>query len=160
MCRFVIDLKAILNNFNCAKGKLCPGVKICAVVKANAYGFGSEKIAKLLDKKADYFAVARLSEFLRLKKIGIKTPVIILSSLLENDMKVAIKNGAELTVSSVESLKAVNDYAKSNKIIANVHLKVDTGMSRFGFNDLKEFMEENQISTVKELKTLLKERVQ
>ena len=54
-------------------------------------------------------------------------------------MKVAIKNGAELTVSSVESLKAVNDYAKSNKIIAKVHLKVDTGMSRFGFNDFKEF---------------------
>ena len=60
MCRFVVDLKAVLDNFNKAKKELGSGVKICVVVKANAYNFGVEKIAKLLEMQTDYFAVARL----------------------------------------------------------------------------------------------------
>lgn len=139
MCRFVIDLKGILGNFNKAKKKLSENVKICAVVKANAYGFGVEKIAKLLDNQADYFAVARLSEYLKLKKIGIKTPILILSPLLEQDMQIAIKNGAEITIASFEGLLCAINYAAEHNLCAKVHLKVDTGMNRYGFKDLKEF---------------------
>ncbi len=139
MCRFVIDLKAILDNFSKAKKKLCNGVKICAVVKANAYGFGAEKIAKLLENQTDYFAVARLSEFLKLKKIGIKAPILILSPLLESDMKIAIKSGAEIVITSTETLLCAIKFAKEYQVQAKVHLKVDTGMNRYGFKDVNEF---------------------
>ncbi|MBQ7467083.1 MAG: alanine racemase [Clostridia bacterium] len=141
MCRFLIDLKAILDNFNKAKKKLGSGVEICVVVKANAYGFGAEKIAKLLEMQADCFAVARMSEFLKLKEYKIKKPVLILSPLLKNDMKIAIKNGAEITIASIESLLFALSYAKEQNTVAKVHLKVDSGMNRYGFKDLKEFKE-------------------
>ena len=141
MCRFIIDLKAVLDKFNDTKKRLNDGVKVCAVVKANAYGFGIEKITKLLENRVDYFAVARISEFLKIKKNGIKTPVLILSPLLDKDLKIAIKNGAEITVNSLQIAENIENIAKQNNMHAKVHVKVDSGMNRYGFKDFKEYKE-------------------
>ena len=138
MCVFRVDLKEILNNFNKVKSILDKKTKICVVAKANAYGFGIKKICSLLKLKADYFAVARLSEFLKIKELDIKKPILILSPLLENDMKVAIAQGAEIEISNLFMLEMANKIASRKKTLAKVHLKLDTGMSRYGIKDAKE----------------------
>jgi len=141
MCVFKINLKEILANFNRAKARVNKGVKICAVVKADAYGFGVKKICTLLDKKTDYFAVARLSEFLQLEKLKVKKPILLLSPLLSSEQSVAVERGAELTVDSLKMLQCVNSIAKKKHKVAKIHLKLDTGMSRFGIKTLEELQE-------------------
>ncbi len=137
MCEFEINLKEILNNFNKVRSELKKNVKICAVVKANAYGFGARKICQLLNHKADYFAVARLSEFLKIKDIT-KKPILILSPLSEVELKSAIENGAEISVSDLKTLKNINKIALKKGKMAKIHVVLDTGMNRFGLKTEKE----------------------
>lgn len=142
MCEFEINLKEILKNFNEVKNCLDENVKVCVVVKANAYGFGAGKICQLLNYKADYFAVARLCEFLKIREI-VSKPVLILSPLSENEMRVAVSKNAEISISDVESLVQVNKIAKRKNKIAKIHVALDTGMNRFGIKtevDLKKFL--------------------
>ena len=90
----------------------------------------------------DYFAVARVYEVEKLRRAGIYNKILILSPI--NDMKqliVALKLKAEITIIDKQTLLLVNSIAESLNIIANVHIKVDTGMNRFGVKDLNEFKE-------------------
>lgn len=151
MCEFVINLKEILRSFDKAKSFLSKKTKMCVVVKANAYGFGAPKICQLLNIKADYFAVARLSEFLKIENIA-KKPVLILSPLFENEMKVAIEKGAELSIDSIEMLICANKIAGAKHKIAKVHLVLDTGMNRFGIKQLSEL--ERFLCVLKEMKNV------
>ena len=139
MCEFVVSTKDILLNFKRAKNKLDVGTKICGVVKADAYGFGVKQIYQLLKNKVDYFAVARLNEFLELKSFECNTPCLILSPLSSDDLELAISQGAEITVSSIENINEIDELAKRYQTKVKVHLKVDTGMNRFGFNNFNEF---------------------
>jgi len=148
MCEFVVDTKEILLNLKKAKNKLNVGTKICAVVKADAYGFGVKKIYELIKDKVDYFAVARLSEFLELKSFGLEKPCLILSPLFGEDLELAISQNAEITVSSCENIIEISEIAKKYQTKARIHLKVDTGMNRFGFNSITEFKK-----AVKQIKT-------
>jgi len=136
MCKFVVNLSDVLDNFNKIKSTLDKNVKVCVVVKANAYGFGMPKIVNLLKNRADFFAVARLSEFWEYKKLKVELPCLILSPLYGNNLKVAIKNGAHITLSSSCDLTEVDSLAKKMGVVANVHLKIDTGMARFGYTSL------------------------
>lgn len=138
MCLFSVNLKEILSNFDKTKKILNKNVKVCAVVKANAYGFGLEKICLLLKHKADYFAVSRINEFLKLKQMKIFKPILILSPLLKKEMNIAVENGAEITVSNQEQLESLNCIAKKKKKIAKIHIALDTGMSRFGIKTKQE----------------------
>ncbi len=134
MCKFVVNLREILDNVNYIKNKADKSTKVCAVVKANAYGFGMAKICTLLKSSVDYFAVAKLSEFIKYKALNIDVPCIILSPLYGKDLNLAIKEGAEFTISTCTSIKDIEEIAKSYDVRAKVHIKVDTGMSRYGYN--------------------------
>lgn len=151
MCEFVVNLKEILKSFDKAKSNLSKGVKVCLVLKANAYGFGANKICSLLKFKADYFAVARLSEFLKIKELTTK-PILILSPLTQNEIKVAVEHGGEISVGSVENLKIVNMVAKSKKKTAKIHIVLDTGMNRFGVKTFAEL--EKMLDLVAEMKNV------
>ena len=109
-------------------------------MKANAYGFGMEKIAKNIRNIVDYFAVARVYELIKLRNAGVYNKVLILSPIIDNTQILqAIKYNGDITVSSAEELEKVNRIALSHSEIAKVHLKVDTGMNRFGVKSLSEF---------------------
>ena len=136
MSKFVIYLGEILKNLNSIKSAI-KKTKICAVVKANAYGFGYKKICYLLRNSVDYFAVSCLKEFLDYKELEINVPCLILSPLNKKDMLVAIENGAEITLTSVESLKCAQEIAKKKNRRVNAHLKLDTGLSRYGISDVQ-----------------------
>ena len=73
-----IDLDAIEYNYKNVRAKLPDGVKLLAVIKADAYGHGAVEIGRFLSGKCDFFGVACIEEALELKKAGIETPIIVL----------------------------------------------------------------------------------
>ncbi len=139
MCEFVVSTKDILDNLKKVKNKLKTNTKVCAVVKANAYGFCLEKIVNLIKEKVDYFAVARFDEFVELRKYDDIKPCLILSPLYDKELEEAIRLKAEITVSLNSDVELIDKLAQKYQVKAKIHLKVDTGMSRFGFNDFLEF---------------------
>lgn len=123
-----IDYNAILSNAYYFKST-CK-TKLCAVVKNNAYGHGLLKTAKCLKEVADYFAVATLKEGVKIGVLGI--PVLVLMPLSFQNTITALQYGLCVTVDSFDTLEKVSAAAKSS--VAFVHLKIDSGMHRFGFN--------------------------
>jgi alanine racemase len=109
---------------------------LAVVVKSNAYGHGMEQIAGLCqaDPRVGWLCVAHLSEALTLRhKFGITKPILVLA-VVDEDPREAIINDITLTIYDKEMLTELNDYLKNNGGgQVKVHLKIDTGMSRFGF---------------------------
>ena len=130
-----INLDNLKNNLNNIKKIINEDTMICCVVKANAYGHGSVTISKYLEnEKVDYFAVSRLEEALELRENNITTPILCLGYIPEEGLEIAIKNDIEITVYSLEVAKYLEQVAKRINKCANIHIKLDTGMSRIGFD--------------------------
>lgn len=129
-----IDTAALIHNLNEIK-KASASSRVFAVVKANAYGHSVEILAPIIEKEGvEGFAVSNLDEALNLRTIGIKKPIVILGytpfllarKLYENDIIQAVY--------SPEYAEGLNNAAKKENITLKVHIKLDTGMSRIGFN--------------------------
>ena len=132
-----IDLNAIKQNLEDAKKLLNHNQKICFVVKANAYGFGAKKIVKFFCEDVDCFAVSSEKEFFQVCKVTNKA-ILILDPIYENITKLA-KNGAEFSVPNKTCFDKIFSVAKANNNVKfKIHLKLNTGMNRFGFNELKD----------------------
>src|SRR5699024_8058305 len=148
-----INLDNINFNLNNIKKLLKEDTKICTVLKANAYGHGSVEIAKFLENKnVDYFAVARLEEAIELRENNIKMPILCLGFVPEESLEYAIKNNITLTIYSLETAKKLNDISEKIGVNANIHIKIDTGMSRIGFEVNEESID--QIIKIANLKNL------
>ena len=128
-----VDLTAIEHNFMAARNHLPSDMKLLVTVKANAYGHGAVRIAKLLEGKADYFALAAMDEAVQLRQAEIRTPLLILGPVQPMDYPRAAKYDVALTVSSLEEAKAISRCAVDMGKIITVHFALDTGMSRIGF---------------------------
>lgn len=128
-----IDLDCLKDNYKNIRSIVKKETKICAVVKANAYGHGSVMVAKTLQEEVDYFAVANLDEGLELRRNEIKKPILCLGYIQEASYQEAIENAIEINVYSLEMARALNEIAKDIKKVACIHIKIDTGMSRLGF---------------------------
>lgn len=128
-----VDLDKLKHNYKEIKN-ISNLVKMCAVVKANAYGQGAAFITKELEYLGiDYFAVSNINEALELRKNGIFKPIMILGYISNENIEVAIKNNIELTVYDYDTAVEINNVAKSLNKICKVHIKIDTGMTRLGF---------------------------
>ena len=128
-----IDLDAIEHNFNAARNHLPKDMKLLVTVKANGYGHGALRIARLLEDKADYFALAAMDEAVQLRQAGIRTPMLILGPVLAADYPRAVRYGITLTVSSLEEARHISACAVELGQWIRVHFALDTGMSRIGF---------------------------
>ena len=124
-----VDLDAIAHNFAAVRAHLPKNMKLLATVKANAYGHGALTVAKLLEGKADYFALAAMDEAVQLRYAGIRAPLLVLGPVLPADYERAAKYDVALTVSSLTEAKAISALNKK----VTVHFALDTGMSRIGF---------------------------
>ena len=144
-----IDLDAIENNFNELKGLLAPDVKTMCVIKADAYGHGSRRIALFLQNKCDYFAVASINEGEAIRAAGVKTPLLILSYTSPLEYEDLIRNDITATIFNVENAKALSETALKMNKTAKVHIAVDTGMGRIGFTD-----DESGADAIEKIKTL------
>ena len=133
-----IDLTAIKNNFDNLKTLLDPSVKTMAIVKANAYGHGAVRVAKALENRADYFAVADIQEALELRENGIASPILILSYTSTYHYEELIENEIIPTVYSLEDAVKLSQTAVEMSKKAVIHIAVDTGMNRIDFKDNKE----------------------
>lgn len=128
-----INLKALRDNIIHIKSLLPPKTKIMAVVKANAYGHGLVKIAKAaLTSGADHLGVATLNEGTELRASGITAPILVLGCLLPEQLPKALKHNLQVIISNLENLYRFQFIANSLNKIAEIHLKIDTGMGRIG----------------------------
>jgi len=128
-----VDLDAIIHNLNEVKKVVTPGVKIMAVVKADAYGHGAPRIAKaVLDNGADMLAVTFVEEGVSLRKEGITAPILVFAPILPDQAAVVAANNLTPSVSSADVVDALAREATRTGIRLPVHLKVETGMGRTG----------------------------
>lgn len=109
---------------------------IIAVVKGNGYGLGIVPYTKFLSENGiNFFAVASLEEAIELRQSGINEKLMILTPFVDkNEVETLIKNNIVITIDSYESAKIANTVAKEQNKIITAHIKIDTGLSRYGFS--------------------------
>jgi alanine racemase len=128
-----VDLGAVRRNARALMGFVKPGVRFCAVVKANGYGHGAVPVAKACKAAgADAFAVATVEEALELRRGGITEPVIVLAQPPLEAAGELVANRIEPAVYDVAYVGRLGEEAQSQGTVARYHLAVDTGMTRIG----------------------------
>ena len=137
-----VDLTAIAHNLKLIKSKT--NTQVLAVVKADAYGHGLIPVAKAaVAAGADWLGTALLEEGVALRAAGVKAPLICWLTPLGEDLKIAVKNNIDLSISSIELLEEVIDAGRAANIVPRIHLEVDTGMTRGGVRgEWPEFVSE------------------
>ena len=129
-----VDMQSVRHNFDTIRGALPPSVKLCCVVKANAYGHGACKLAPLYEEwGADWFAVSNLREALQLRRSGVTRPVLILGYTPASCAAVLAEHGISQCVHSAAYGRLLSDAATTAGVCVKVHIKLDTGMGRLGF---------------------------
>jgi alanine racemase len=140
--RSVISTDALLRNFDHVR-EVC-GVNAMAVVKADAYGHGAGHLAPLLrEHGVEWLGVALPSEALALRATGDTGKILAwLSTPEDPDLSECVAADVDLSVSSVRELQEITQAAIAHNRVANIHLKIDTGLSRNGIlvADLSQLM--------------------
>ena len=127
-----IHLHRLTHNLQTIR-KHINGSKIMAIVKANAYGHGLLRVTKHLAKLAvEQIGVAFLEEGIALRKGGIQLPILVMGGTLNTQIEFFLDFDLELTVSSLDKLRQVEEVAAYKRKKAVIHLKIDTGMERIG----------------------------
>jgi alanine racemase len=123
-----VNLSALNDNVKYFKSLIKPQTKIMAMVKASSYGCGAYELAKDLEhfSLADYFTVAFADEALLLRKNGIKSPIVVVTPEKEALEKM-IKYDIEVVVHNFSTLNMIKECN------LRIHLKIDSGMHRLGF---------------------------
>lgn len=131
-----VNLDALINNFNYYRSMVKPTTGMIGMVKADAYGAGAVEIARTLQSQgADYLAVAVVEEGLELRRAGISMPVMVLNPISSNYSSLFTKK-LEPTIFSLRELEMLSSFApKDTGTPYPVHIKLDTGMHRFGFSE-------------------------
>lgn len=127
-----ISEEAIISNIDFFRKILSSKSKIAAVIKANAYGHDIEVISKLISKKVDIFAVDSVYEALKIRKNGIKKPIIVLGYTPLDDLCLLVKNNISFVCYNKETVKKIIGL-KLDKV-AKVHFKIETGTNRQGLS--------------------------
>lgn len=115
--------------------KSADGRFICPVIKADAYGHGADYLAKFYQENgADYFAVSNINEAIKLRESGITTDILILGYTPIENVELLIKYNITQTVFCYDYCLMLSKVAVENNSKIKVHIKLDTGMCRIGFN--------------------------
>ncbi|TDW99353.1 bifunctional UDP-N-acetylmuramoyl-tripeptide:D-alanyl-D-alanine ligase/alanine racemase [Dinghuibacter silviterrae] len=130
-----IDLEAMAHNLQAHRNRLHPGTRIMAMVKAFSYGSGSYEIANLLQfQKVDYLAVAYADEGVHLRNSGVTLPIMVMNPET-SAFETLVQHHLEPELFSFTILKTFRDYLEEEGIQRYpIHIKLDTGMHRLGFN--------------------------
>ena len=133
-----VDLSALRSNFAAIQQFLAHGrvaaPSIMAVVKANAYGHGAERVALALEQAgADLLACADIEEGIVLRQAGVRVPVLVFGALSVSDLDGLFEYSLTPSISSPGAARAVHAAAVKRRATIGYHLKIDTGMNRLGF---------------------------
>lgn len=139
-----VSLSAIRHNLMQIRSKLKSDQKLMVIIKADAYGHGSVTLAKSLGKscKIDAYGVAIIEEAVELREAGITEPILILGYTCKEQYDQVVAYDVTQTIFQYEMAMALSEEAKKQNKTAKIHIKLDTGMSRIGFSDTLESLEE------------------
>src|SRR4030066_1515982 len=128
-----VDLGALAFNFRQIQKRIPEGVKLLAVVKADAYGHGAIPVSLRLEKLGvEYLGVAIPEEGVELRKGGVKTPILVLGGIFGEEVEQIFRFRLTPVIFKKDSLKVLSREAERRRRKVKVHLKVDTGMGRLG----------------------------
>ncbi len=154
-----IDLDAIAYNMEQMKCNLNTGTKMMAVIKADGYGHGAVQIAKMLEE-VEYvwgFAVATLDEAVVLRIEEIKKPILVLGCVFPDQYMTMLKYDIRMNVYTEEMAEEISQIAAREGMTAYMHIKLDTGMARLGF-DISE-ASVNAIARVSQMQNVCMEGI-
>lgn len=130
-----IDLDSIAHSLLQARKLISPETKIAGVVKANAYGHGAIHVAKtLIENGVDMLAVACLTEAIELRRNYSEIPILIMGHTPDSKLKFAFEHNISTTIFSLEQAEILSNIGEGLKKEALVHIKINTGLNRIGFN--------------------------
>jgi alanine racemase len=126
----IIDLAALRHNLGVAR-RAAPNSRVMAVIKANAYGHGAPRVARALGD-ADALGVARVSEGVRLRREGIRQPVVVLEGCCDSAaLAAAAASDLQIAIHTPEQLQLLRQCPPARPLAC--WLKIDSGMHRLGF---------------------------
>jgi alanine racemase len=130
-----ISSSAYQNNLKFIRRKIKKGVRLCSVVKGNAYGHGLSPFVKLaIESGVDYFGVHSVEEAYFLKSKLTEIPDLFIMGKVDGEaLEWTIKESIEFSVFDFERLNTAIEYAKKLNIKAKIHVEIETGMNRTGF---------------------------
>lgn len=132
-CWLDVDLDAVAANVRGVARLVGSGTRICAVVKADAYGLGMVEIARTaLAAGAERVAVARVDEGVRLRRAGITAPILLIAGFLPTEAETIVRERLVPTVVQAGDALALARAAGRAGAVVDVHVKVDTGLTRYG----------------------------
>lgn len=128
-----VNLAAIAHNVRQIKEYIKPGTKICAVIKADAYGHGTSAVVRTaLSAGVDYLGVAILNEAINLRQDGVTVPILVLGYTPPQQAVRIVDNNVTQTIFDYKLAEAISQAAMAVGKKSKVHIKIDTGMSRIG----------------------------
>ena len=145
-----VDLDVIRDNFLQIKKRVGESTKVLAVIKADSYGHGAIEVARELEGSCDFFGVADIDEAMQLRIAGFSTPILILGRTDPYYSDVIIKYDIRPTVSCMSDAVALSKEAEKQQKNVKIHVAVDTGMSRIGFqaDEINEIVEISKLPFV------------
>lgn len=130
---FEINLNALVHNLNVYRSKLLPTTRVMSMVKAFSYGIGTYEIAKVLEfHRVDYLSVAYADEGVALRREGIRVPIMVMNPEASG-FDAILQYNLEPEMYTFSVLKKLIDASNGDEV--SIHLEVDTGMKRLGFNE-------------------------
>ncbi len=132
--RCEVNIQTLKDNIQIFRNKIDKNCNLCLTVKANAYGHGAIKVANYVESMVDFFAVATVYEGVQLRESGINKPIMLLSAHTRAEVAYICQYNLNPFLSHNSFLDEYNHWAGYYKTKLSLHIKVDTGMSRAGFN--------------------------
>jgi alanine racemase len=139
-----IDLDALAENLRVIRVQVGSEVSVMAAVKADAYGHGAVPCARRLEAEGvDWFGVALPEEGIELRSAGITTPILCLGGFWEGQQDACLQQNLTPVVYRIDMIESLDRAAGESGVVADVHIKIDTGMGRLGVrsDDVREFCE-------------------
>ena len=135
-----IDLDAMTYNLEHIKKNLVPGTQVIAVLKADGYGHGAVPLARRIQKDPEIWgiAVATVEEGEELRNAGITKPILILGYTYQEDYQKIAKLDFRPAVFKLSMAKELSKAALEAGKTLKIHIKIDTGMTRIGYRDVKK----------------------
>jgi alanine racemase len=128
-----IDLDALASNFREVRALVGASVRVMCVVKADAYGHGARECARRLEAEgADWFAVALPEEGIELRDAGVAKPILCLEGFWEEQAALCVRECLTPIIFRLDTAEALDRAAREAGAVAEVHVKIDTGMNRLG----------------------------
>lgn len=145
-----INLDDICYNIRNVMNKVGKDTKVMAIIKTDAYGHGAVPVAKALNEIGTYaFGVATAEEAVVLRRNGIDNPILVLGHIFSDDIEKSLEYDIVNTVFDYDTAKLISKCAGSLHKTAKIHIKLDTGMGRIGFQT-----DDESARLIKEVATL------